>query len=116
MVYISHPSEVGTLYTKKELEELSVTCKKYGLYLFLMVHVLATALCHLVLTSMLKDIARLCDVFYIGGTKCGALFGEAAVILNPDLKPDFHTIMKQSGAALAKGRLLVIAVPDTVYR
>jgi threonine aldolase len=106
MVYISHPSEVGTLYTKKELEELSVTCKKYGLYLFLDGARLGYGLMSPGTDLTLKDIARLCDVFYIGGTKCGALFGEAAVILNPDLKPDFHTIMKQSGAVLAKGRLL----------
>ena len=106
MVYISHPSEVGTLYTKKELEELSATCKKYGLYLFLDGARLGYGLMSPGTDLTLKDIARLCDVFYIGGTKCGALFGEAAVILNPDLKPDFHTIMKQSGAVLAKGRLL----------
>ena len=106
MVYISHPSEVGTLYSKKELEALSATCKKYGLYLFLDGARLGYGLTSPGTDLTLKDIARLCDVFYIGGTKCGALFGEAAVILNPELKADFHTIMKQSGAVLAKGRLL----------
>ena len=106
MVYISHPSEVGTLYSKKELEELSAVCTKYGLYLFLDGARLGYGLTAPGSDLTLKDIARLCDVFYIGGTKCGALFGEAAVILNSDLKPDFHTIMKQSGAVLAKGRLL----------
>lgn len=106
MVYISHPSEVGTLYTKKELEALSATCKKYGLYLFLDGARLGYGLVSPGTDLTLQDIARLCDVFYIGGTKCGALFGEAAVILNPELKPDFRTIMKQNGAVLAKGRLL----------
>ncbi len=106
MVYISHPSEVGTLYSKKELEDLAATCKKYSLYLFLDGARLGYGLTSPASDLTLKDIASLCDVFYIGGTKCGALFGEAAVITNPDLKPDFHTIMKQSGAVLAKGRLL----------
>lgn len=106
MVYISHPSEVGSLYSKKELEEISAVCKKYGLYLFLDGARLGYALTAPGNDLSLKDITKLCDVFYIGGTKCGALCGEAAVIVNPALKPDFISIMKQTGAVLAKGRLL----------
>lgn len=108
MVYISHPTETGTLYTKAELEALSRTCRELGLYLFLDGARLAYGLAASDTDVTLPDIARLCDVFYIGGTKCGALMGEAVVITHAALKQDFRYIMKQKGAMLAKGRLLGI--------
>ncbi|MCR1839726.1 threonine aldolase family protein [Murimonas intestini] len=108
MVYISNPTEIGTLYSKAELEELYRVCKKYGLYLFLDGARLGYGLMAEGNDLDLPSIAALCDVFYIGGTKVGALFGEAVVILNPALKEDFRYIMKQKGAMLAKGRLLGI--------
>lgn len=106
LVYISGPTELGTIYTLAELEELSATCKKYGLYLFLDGARLGYGLAAADNDVTMKDLARLCDVFYIGGTKVGALFGEAVVISNPALKEDFRYLMKQKGAMLAKGRLL----------
>ena len=106
LVYISHPTELGTLYTKAELEDLSAVCKELGLYLFLDGARLGYGLMANGTDVTMEDIARLCDVFYIGGTKVGALFGEAAVISNPALKEDFRYIIKQHGAMLAKGRLL----------
>ncbi len=106
LVYISNPTEYGTLYSLKELEEISATCKDLGLYLFLDGARLGYGLAAKDYDVTLPDIARLTDVFYIGGTKVGALFGEAVVILNPALKEDFRYIMKQKGAMLAKGRLL----------
>ena len=108
MVYISNPSEIGTIYTLAELEEISKVCRKCGLPLFMdgarLGYGLACELCD----YTLADIAALCDVFYIGGTKVGALFGEAVVITDAALKRDFRYIMKQRGAMLAKGRLLGI--------
>lgn len=106
MVYISHPTEVGTSYTKKELTELSVACKELGIYLFMDGARLAYGLAASDNDLSLEDIAALCDVFYIGGTKCGALMGEAVVITNKELMKDFRYIMKQKGGMLAKGRLL----------
>jgi threonine aldolase len=106
MVYISNPTEWGTLYSKAELEELSSACHKYGLYLFMDGARLGYGLMAKDNDLTLADIARLCDVFYIGGTKVGALFGEAVVIGNPALAEDFRYIMKQRGGMLAKGRLL----------
>ena len=106
MVYISHPTEYGTLYSKAELEALSAVCHTYHMPLFVDGARLGYALVSEGTDVTLADLARLTDVFYIGGTKCGALFGEAAVIVNPALKADFRTIMKQGGAVLAKGRLL----------
>ena len=106
MVYISHPTELGTLYTRQELEDLSAVCKELGLYLFLDGARLGYGLMANGTDVTMEDIARLCDVFYIGGTKVGALFGEAVVIGNPALKEDFRYIIKQHGAMLAKGRLL----------
>lgn len=106
LVYISHPTEWGTLYTKKELEEISAACKKCGFLLYLDGARLGYGLTAQGNDVDLSDIARLCDVFYIGGTKCGALFGEAVVITNNALKTDFRYCMKQKGAMLAKGRLL----------
>lgn len=105
MVYISQPTETGTVYTLSELEELSAVCRRLGILLYVDGARLACALaCEG--TPKLPDLARLCDVFYIGGTKHGALFGEAVVILNDALKKDFRYIIKQHGGMLAKGRLL----------
>ena len=106
MVYISNPTEVGTIYSKAELTALSETCHKYGLYLFLDGARLGYGLAAPDNDLTLPDIAALCDVFYIGGTKVGALFGEAVVITNPCLKQDFRYCIKQKGGMLAKGRLL----------
>ena len=106
LVYISNPTELGTLYSLKELTELSETCRELGLYLFLDGARLGYGLMAKSNDLTLPDIARLCDVFYIGGTKVGALFGEAVVIMNESLKKDFRFIMKQRGGRMAKGRLL----------
>lgn len=106
MVYISHPTELGTLYTKAELQALHDVCKECGLYLFLDGARLGYGLMAPGTDVTLPDIAALCDVFYIGGTKVGALFGEAVVICNPELKNDFRYGIKQHGGMLAKGRLL----------
>ena len=108
MVYISNTTEIGTQYSKTELEVLSQFCRQHELYLFLDGARLAAALTSPVNDLTAADIARLTDVFYFGGTKNGALFGEALVILNPDLKPDFRFLIKQHGAMLAKGWLLGI--------
>ena len=107
MVYISHPSEYGTLYTKAELEELSRVCHQYHMPLFMDGARLGYALASEGTDVTLADIARLTDVFYIGGTKVGALCGEAVVF--PHGAPaHFMTMVKQQGALLAKGRLLGI--------
>ena len=106
LVYISNPTELGTLYTLSELEALSEACHNLGLYLFLDGARLGYGLVAKGNDVTLADIARLCDVFYIGGTKVGALFGEAVVIGNPALAEDFRYIIKQHGGMLAKGRLL----------
>lgn len=107
MVYISHPTEFGTLYTKQELEQLSQICRKYEIPLFLDGARLGYGLMSSGTDVTLPDIARLCDVFYIGGTKVGALCGEAVVF--PRKAPrHFMTTVKQHGALLAKGRLLGI--------
>lgn len=108
MVYISHPTELGTLYTKGELEEIGRVCRECGLYLFLDGARLGYGLMAPGTDVTIADIAKICDVFYIGGTKVGALFGEAVVIMNPQLKPDFLYCIKQKGGMLAKGRLLGI--------
>ena len=106
MVYISSPTEWGTLYSKAELEELSRVCRENGLYLFLDGARMGYGLMAPENDVTLADLANLCDVFYIGGTKVGALFGEAVVISNPALARDFRYVMKQRGGMLAKGRLL----------
>ncbi len=106
LVYLSQPTELGTLYTRAELEELSKTCRELGLYLFLDGARLGYGLEAKGNDVTLADIARLCDVFYIGGTKVGALFGEAVVIANPAINEDFRYLIKQHGGMLAKGRLL----------
>ena len=106
LVYLSTPTELGTLYNLTELEALSKTCKELGLYLFVDGARLGYGLAAADNDVTLPDLARLCDVFYIGGTKVGALFGEAVVISNPALKEDFRYLIKQRGGMLAKGRLL----------
>ena len=108
MVYISNPTENGTIYSKKELTEIGSVCKKYGLYLFMDGARLGYGLTAKGNDLDLPDVAHICDVFYIGGTKVGALFGEAVVITNPALKEDFRYLIKQKGGMLAKGRLLGI--------
>ena len=108
MVYISHPTENGTLYEKEELQALSRTCRELGLPLFLDGARLGYGLMSEKSSLGLSEIAELTDVFYIGGTKVGALFGEAVVITNPALKKDFRYLIKQHGGMLAKGRLLGI--------
>ena len=108
MVYISFPTEYGTVYSKSELCELSDVCKKHGLYLFIDGARLSYGLAAQGGDVTLEDIAKYADVFYIGGTKCGAMFGEAVVITNDALKPNFRSYMKQNGAMLAKGWTLGI--------
>lgn len=115
MVYISHPTEYGTLYTKAELKELREICDTYQIPLYLDGARLAYALACPENDVTLADLAALCDAFYIGGTKCGALLGEAVVVPDPDRLPHFFTIMKQHGAVLAKGRLLGIQF-DELFR
>lgn len=114
MVYLSHPTECGTLYTKKELEELSAVCRRRGLPLFLDGARLGYGLTSPASELTLADIAGLTDLFYIGGTKVGALFGEAVVITRPELARDFRYLIKQKGALLAKGRLLGLQF-DTLF-
>ncbi|MFP3155350.1 low specificity L-threonine aldolase [Lachnospiraceae bacterium ZAX-1] len=106
MVYISNPTELGTIYKKEELKAISDVCKERGLYLFLDGARLGYGLCCEENDIELTDYAKYCDVFYIGGTKVGALFGEAVVIVNDELKKDFRYNLKQKGGMLAKGRLL----------
>ena len=104
MVYLSHPTELGTVYTLSELEDISRTCRRWRLPLFVDGARLACGLAASDIT--LPDLARLCDVFYLGGTKAGLLFGEAVVIPNPALNRGFRCHIKQRGGMLAKGRLL----------
>ena len=106
MVYISQPTELGTLYSLSELEEISSVCRKNNLFLFVDGARLGYGLAASDNDMTLEDLARLSDVFYIGGTKVGALFGEAVVISNDYIKEDFRYIIKQKGGMLAKGRLL----------
>ena len=106
MLYISFPTEYGTVYSLGELEELSSVCHDAGIPLFIDGARLGYGLAAEGSDVTLKDIARLADVFYIGGTKTGALFGEAVVVTNPGLLKNFMPLVKQHGALLAKGRLL----------
>lgn len=106
LVYISNPTEFGTTYSLQELTALSEMCRKCGLYLFVDGARLGYALGADNYDVTLADLARLTDAFYIGGTKCGAMFGEAVVISNPSIAEDFRYIIKQRGAMLAKGWLL----------
>lgn len=106
MVYISHPTEYGTLYTKEELKAISEVCQEYGIPLYMDGARRGYGLASRETDVTLPDIAKLCDVFYIGGTKVGALFGEAVVISSPALQRDFRYCIKRHGGMLAKGRLL----------
>ena len=108
MVYISNPTEGGTIYTKQEMQALSDVCRKNNLPLFMDGARLGYGLAAEGNDLTLPDIAKMCDVFYIGGTKIGALFGEAVVITNDALKKDFRYLIKRHGGMLAKGRLLGI--------
>lgn len=106
LAYISNSTEIGTVYSKAELEDLSRICRENELYLYMDGARLGSALTAQGNDLTLGDIARLVDAFYIGGTKNGALIGEALVICRPELKEDFRFFMKQRGAMLAKGRLI----------
>ena len=108
MVYISHPTEYGTLYKKDELSELYAVCREYSLPLFIDGARLGYALAARESDLSLPELARLCDVFYIGGTKIGALIGEAVVFTKSNTPKFFTSFVKQHGALLAKGRLLGI--------
>lgn len=114
MVYISQPTEYGTLYSLEELKAISGVCNKYNLPLYVDGARLAYALSCAENDVTLADLAKYTDVFYIGGTKCGALFGEALVITKKGFIPHFFTIVKQHGALLAKGRLSGIQF-DTLF-
>ena len=106
MVYLSLPTELGTLYTKAELEAMRDVCDRRGLYLFVDGARLGYGLASPACDITLPQLAALCDVFYLGGTKQGALFGEAVVLRNDALKADFRYLIKQHGGMLAKGWLL----------
>lgn len=108
MVYISNTTELGTIYTKNELEAISKCTKKHNLLLFMDGARLGSALTCKANDLTLKDIANLVDVFYIGGTKNGALLGEALVIVKDELKEDFRYLIKNRGAMMAKGFVLGI--------
>ncbi len=114
MVYISHPTEYGTLYTKSELEALSEVCKKFDIPLFMDGARLGYGLMSKNTDVTLSDINELCDVFYFGGTKVGALCGEAVVFTHKNSPKHFFTFIKQNGALLAKGRLLGVQF-DTLF-
>lgn len=114
MVYLSYPTEYGTLYTKEELQEIYAVCRNYDMPLFVDGARLGYGLMSGACDLTLPELAKLCDVFYIGGTKCGALFGEAVVIQGEKLKKDFRYLIKQRGGMLAKGRLLGLQF-DTLF-
>ena len=106
MVYLSHPTEWGTVYTKEELKKLKQVCEKYSLPLYVDGARLGYGLMARKTDVTLKDIAKYCDAFYIGGTKVGALFGEAVVLVNTRRFAHFFTHIKNRGALLAKGWLI----------
>lgn len=108
MVYLSCPAENGLIYSKAELTAISEFCHQHGLYLFVDGARLGYGLCAHGSDITLADLARLCDVFYIGGTKVGALFGEAVVFKGKEMHRSFRYAIKQHGGMLAKGRLLGI--------
>ena len=118
MVYISHPTELGTMYSLRELEAIRAVCDHYDIPLFVDGARLVFGLAASDIT--LPDLARLADVFYLGGTKAGTLFGEAVVITRAELKKDFRYFIKQRGGMLAKGRLLGVQfealLEDGLYR
>ncbi|MGL5353935.1 MAG: threonine aldolase family protein [Clostridium sp.] len=108
LVYISNPTEIGTIYKKSELEEISDVCKENNLLLYVDGARLGSALCSIDNDVTISELAKIVDAFYIGGTKTGALMGEALVICNDKLKSDFRFSIKQKGGLLAKGRILGI--------
>ena len=114
MVYISHPTEIGTLYSKGELEGIRAICDEYGLYLFLDGARLAYGIATNQTEVTLPFLAKTCDAFYIGGTKCGAIAGEAVVLKKEVTPANFEQMKKQEGALLAKGRLLGLQF-DTLF-
>lgn len=106
MVYLSYPTELGSLYSRRELEEIHAVCERFGLYLYIDGARLAYGLAAARGAIDLPFLAKCASAFYIGGTKVGALFGEAVVITDDNLKEGFRSVMKQRGGLLAKGRLL----------
>ncbi len=106
IVFISNATEVGTIYKLQELKDLHEFCQQNNLLLYLDGARLGTALTGRGNDVKIEDLSKYTDAFYIGGTKNGALFGEALVIINPVLKEDFRYMIKQKGGLLAKGRLL----------
>jgi threonine aldolase len=108
VIRASHSTEVGTIYAAKEIQSISEACKRLNLYLYLDGARLGSALAAKSSDFGLRELCQWVDAFYIGGTKNGALLGEALVINHPQLKPDFRYAMKQKGALLSKGRLLGI--------
>lgn len=114
MIYISHPTEYGTLYTKAELTAISEVCREYDLPLYMDGARLGYGLMSTGTDLTLLDIADLCDAFYIGGTKVGALCGEAVVFTHGKTPKHFFTQIKQHGALLAKGRLVGVQF-DTLF-
>ncbi len=106
LVYISQSTELGTVYTKSELAAIADICKKLDLYLFVDGARLGASMTCMEDTPSLEDIAKLCDAFYIGGTKNGALFGEALILVHKNIQNDFRYLCKQRGALLAKGWLI----------
>ncbi len=114
MVYISHPTEYGTLYSRRELKDISAVCANFGIPLYLDGARLGYGLMSNATDVTLPMISEYCDVFYIGGTKVGALCGEAVVFTKRNMPPHFLTVIKQHGALLAKGRLLGIQF-DTLF-
>ena len=114
MVYISHPTEFGTLYTKEELLKISAVCREYNIPLYLDGARLAYGLMSEKAELDIKTIAELCDVFYIGGTKVGALCGEAVVFTKNNMPREFVPQIKQRGALMAKGWVLGLQF-DTLF-
>ena len=114
MVYISHPTEYGTLYTAEELGRISAVCREYHIPLYMDGARLGYGLMSRDTDVTLPMIAELCDIFYIGGTKVGALCGEAVVFTKENMPPYFMTMVKQNGALLAKGRVLGLQF-DTLF-
>lgn len=114
MVYISHPTEYGTLYSKEELQQLSQVCRTYHLPLYVDGARLGYGLMSSQTDVTLADLAELCDVFYIGGTKVGALCGEAVVFTKHNMPAHFMTSVKQNGALMAKGRVIGLQF-DTLF-
>ena len=114
MVYISYPTEYGTLYSKQELLDIKAVCKEYDIPLYMDGARLGYGLMSYQADMTLKDIAQICDVFYIGGTKVGALCGEAVVFTKGNMPKYFMTQVKQHGALLAKGKVLGVQF-DTLF-